>query len=602
MGWEAWLTLGVVVVLTIGLIRNWAGADTLMVGGLTILILAAELIPGAKLPNAAQAVAGLGNPGLITVGVLYAVVVGLTATGAMALITQPLLGRPKTVMGAQTRMMGPVMVLSAFLNNTPVVAMFMPVIDDICKKTQISPSKLFIPLAYSATFGGVCTLIGTSTNLVVHGLLIDATGQGLSMFDITWVGIPCAIAGFVYILVASPWLLPDRKPAISLSDDPRQYSVEMIVQPGGPLVNRTIEDAGLRQLPGLYLMEIDRDGQIMPAVGSTERLQGDDRLIFVGVVESVVDLQKVRGLAPATNQTFKLDAPRLERRLVEAVVSDRCPLVGKSIREGQFRKVYNAAVIAVARSGRRVTSKVGDIVLQTGDTLLLEAHQEFAKQQRNSRDFFLVSGIENSAPPRHHLAWVALAILVFMVVVVAGEWLDMLPAAMLAAGLMLITRCCTGAEARNSVDWSVLVVIAASLGIGKAIEDSQLASTIAEEMIGFVSGMGFAGPMRAWLVLFAVYLVTTLFTEAITNNAAAVLVFPVALAAAENLGVSYMPFLIAIMVAASAGFSTPIGYQTNLMVYGPGGYRFSDYVRFGVPLNLTFMAVTVGVTPFVWPF
>ncbi len=602
MGWEAWLTLGVVVVLTIGLIRNWAGADTLMVGGLTILILAAELFPGAKLPNAAQAVAGMGNPGLITVGVLYVVVVGLTATGAMALITQPLLGRPKTVMGAQTRMMGPVMVLSAFLNNTPVVAMFMPVIDDICKKTQISPSKLFIPLAYSATFGGVCTLIGTSTNLVVHGLLIDATGQGLSMFDITWVGIPCAIAGFVYILVASPWLLPDRKPAISLSDDPRQYSVEMIVQPGGPLVNRTIEDAGLRQLPGLYLMEIDRDGQIMPAVGSTERLQGDDRLIFVGVVESVVDLQKVRGLAPATNQTFKLDAPRLERRLVEAVVSDRCPLVGKSIREGQFRKVYNAAVIAVARSGRRVTSKVGDIVLQTGDTLLLEAHQEFAKQQRNSRDFFLVSGIENSAPPRHHLAWVALAILVFMVVVVAGEWLDMLPAAMLAAGLMLITRCCTGAEARNSVDWSVLVVIAASLGIGKAIEDSQLASTIAEEMIGFVSGMGFAGPMRAWLVLFAVYVVTTVFTEAITNNAAAVLVFPVALAAAENLGVSYMPFLIAIMVAASAGFSTPIGYQTNLMVYGPGGYRFSDYVRFGVPLNLTFMAVTVGVTPFVWPF
>jgi di/tricarboxylate transporter len=595
MGWEAWLTLAVVMLLTAGLMRNWAGADVLLLGGLTLLILAGELVPGAKLPSADQAVAGMGNAGLITVGVLYVVVAGLVQTGAMTLITQPLLGRPKTVVGAQARLMTPVIALSAFLNNTPVVAMFMPVVDDICKKTQISPSKLFLPLAYAATFGGVCTLIGTSTNLVVHGLLLDANLPGLSMFEIGWVGFPCAVAGVVYLLIAGRWLLPDRRPAISLSDDPRQYTVEMIVQRGGPLVNRSVEEAGLRRLPGLYLMEIDREGQIIPAVGPDERLQAEDRLVFVGVVESVVDLQKVRGLAPATDQMFKLDSPGAERRLVEAVVSDRCPLVGKSIREGQFRSVYNAAVIAVARSGHRISAKVGDIVLQPGDTLLLEADGRFARQQRNSRDFFLVSGVENSARPRHHLAWIALAILAAMVIAVATGWIDMLPAAMLAAGLMLLARCCTPAEARGSVDWSVLVVIAASLGIGRAIETSGLAATMAERLIAAAAG-------HPWLVLAVVYAITTLFTEVITNNAAAVLVFPLALASASSMDVNYMPFVIAVMVAASAGFATPIGYQTNLMVYGPGGYRFSDYLRVGVPLNFVFGAVTIGLAPLIWPF
>ena len=293
----------------------------------------------------------------------------------------------------------PVTTLSAFLNNTPVVAMFMPVVDEICKKTNISPSKLFMPMAFAATFGGVCTMIGTSTNLVVAGLVDKAKLPDLpaiEMFDITWVGLPCAAASVVFLLLFSRWLLPDRRPAISLTDDPRQYTVEMLVQPGGPLVGQSVEQAGLRHLPGLYLAEIDRQGEILPAVGPQERLQAGDRLIFVGIIESVVDLQKMRGLTPATDQTFKLDAPRMQRSLIEAVVSDRCPLVGKSIREGRFRSEYNAAVIAVARSGKRIDSRIGDIVLQSGDTLLLEAHQEFVQQRRNSSDFFLVSGVENS--------------------------------------------------------------------------------------------------------------------------------------------------------------------------------------------------------------
>ncbi len=598
MIWEGWVTIAVVVLFIVGLARSWAAPDLLSLACLAALVTVGSLTGSSHLPKPGDALAGMSNSGLITVGALFVVVAGLTQTGAMALVVQPLLGRPRTALAAQVRLLLPVTTLSAFLNNTPVVAMFMPVVNEICKKTNISPSKLFLPMAFAATFGGVCTMIGTSTNLIVGGLVAKAKLPDLpamQMFDVTWVGLPCAVAGVAYLLFFSRRLLPDRRPAISLTDDPRQYTVEMLVQPGGPLVGQSVEKAGLRHLPGLYLAEIDRQGVVLPAVGPAERLQAGDRLVFVGIIESVVDLQKMRGLIPATDQTFKLDAPRTQRSLIEAVVSDRCPLIGKSIREGRFRSEYNAAVIAVARSGKRLAARIGDIVLQPGDTLLLEAHQGFVQQQRNSSHFFLVSGVENSAPTRHERAWLALAILMGMVTVASLGWLDMLAAALVAALLMILARCCTSAEARQSIDWSVLLVIGASLGIGQALETSGAAQVVAGNLIDLASG-------HPWLVLVMVYLVTMVFTELVTNNAAAVLVFPIALAAARSLEVSFMPFAITIMIAASGGFATPIGYQTNLMVFGPGGYKFGDYVRLGVPLDLVFMAVTVSITPLFFPF
>ncbi len=595
MNWEAWLTGLTVLVLFGALLRNWGPADLVMVSALTLLVVTGELCQSDRLPRAAEAVAGLGNSGLITVAVLFVVVAGLVQTGAMNLIAGPLLGRPKSVGSAQRRLMTPVLLLSAFLNNTPVVAMFLPVVEDICKRTRISPAKLYLPMAYTATFCGVCTLVGTSTNLIVNGLLIEATGSGMRMFDLAWVGLPCAVAAMTFLLVASRWLLPDRQPAITLHEDPRQYTVEMIVQESGPLVGQTVEEAGLRHLPQLFLVEIERAGELLPAVSPRQRLHAGDRLVFVGVVESVVDLQRVRGLTRAAEAAFHLETPHAHRRLIEAVVSDRCPLIGTTIRDGQFRTTYNAAVVAVGRGGRRIAGKIGDIALQSGDTLLLEADEAFLPRERNSRHFFLISGVENSQPVRHDRAWIAIAVLSGMVAAVTAGWLDLLTAALVAAGLMVASQCCSVGQARQSVDWSLLVVIAASLGIGQAIESSGLAGVFSTQIIGLAGG-------NAWLVLLAVYFVTMIFTELITNNAAAVLVFPIAMAAAKSLEVSPMPFVIAIAVAASAGFATPFGYQTNLMVYGPGGYRFSDYLRVGIPLDLVFLIVTVTISPLVWPF
>ena len=589
MGPDAWFALLVVASVLGMLIFTRVGADIVFMGGLTLLLVTGVLSPG-------DALAGFANPGMITVAALYVVVAGLQETGGVQWIGQRLLGRPKTLTGAQLRIMMPVAVLSAFLNNTPVVAMLIPAVSDWSKRYELAVSKLMIPLSYAAILGGTLTLIGTSTNLVVNGLLITATGlPTLHMFELAWVGLPTLLVGIGFIVLFSRRLLPDRQTATSLFSNPREYTLELLVADSSPLAGKTIEEAGLRHLPSAYLAEIERGGSVMPAVSPQERLRAGDRLVFVGVVESIVELQKIRGLLPATDQLFKLDAPRARRTLVEAVVSNSCPLVGKTIREGRFRSLYEAVVIAVARNGERIHKKIGDIVLQPGDTLLLEAQPNFAARQRNSSDFFLVSAVENSQPLRHDRALVAAAILSGLVLTVGLGVFSMLQASLFAAALTVATRCCTGAVARRSVDWSVLIVIAASLGLGRALEVTGAADAVAGGLVALAGS-------NPWIGLAVVYAITAVFTAVVTNNAAAVLMFPVALTLANALGVNFMPFVIAIMMGASASFATPIGYQTNLMVYGPGGYRFTDYLKIGLPLNLLTAAVAVLIIPFVWRF
>ncbi|MEC9373935.1 MAG: SLC13 family permease, partial [Planctomycetota bacterium] len=446
--------------------------------------------------------------------------------------------------------------------------------------------------------GGTCSLIGTSTNLVVAGLVIAQNRDDLrklGMFDITTVGLPVAIIGGLFLIFVGPKLLPSRGAAVDALDDPREYTAEMTIPTGSPIIGRSIEEAGLRNLPGAYLIEIERGGESIVAVGPEQRLRENDRLVFVGVVDSIRDLQNLRGLQPATDQVFKLDSPRYRRRLFEAVVSDTCPMVGKTIREGRFRTTYGAAVIGVARNGERLRGKIGDIELQPGDTLLTEADPSFGERLRDSRDFFLVSALEDSTPRRHERAPIALAILAGVVITATIGVLDMLQAALVGAGLMVLTRCCTVSEGRRSVDWSVLVVIAAALGLGAALEVSGAARLLADGLMSVAGG-------HPWLALIAVYIATSILTEIITNNAAVALTFPVALSASDALGVDFMPFVVSIMMAGSASFATPLGYQTTLMVYGPGGYAFTDFMKIGLPMNVLAGVVTCAIAPLFWGF
>ena len=588
LGWQAWLTLGIIGVIFATLIATDASTDVVLMGAIAILTIAGVLAPK-------EALAGLANEGIVTIAVLYVVVAGLEATGGNTIITEKFLSRPKSVTGALTRMMFPVTFVSAFMNNTPVVAMFLPAVNDWAKQNRIAVSKLMIPLSYAAVLSGTVTMISTATNLLVNGMLLNAKGRSLHMFELTWVGLPITIVGVLFVVAFNKWLLPDRRPAMEQFGDTRQYTVEMMVDPAGPQVGKTIEQAGLRQLPNAFLAEIEREGAILPVVGPEVRLHANDRLVFVGVVGAVVDLQKIRGLKPATDQIFKLDAPREQRCLIEAVVSPRCPIIGMTIREGGFRSLYNAVVIAVARSGERINKKIGDIVLQSGDTLLLEAHPSFADNQRNSHHFYLVSRIAGSSPVKYERAYLALAILLAMILVASFTSLGMLKSAMLAAGAMLLTRCCTSTQARLSVEWKVILTVAAAFALGTAVEKSGLAAAISQTVTALAGG----NPM---ISLVAIYGGTLLLTELISHSAAVSLFFPIALGTAERLGVDYMPFVAAVTVAGSLGFATPLGYQTHMMVYSPGGYRFTDFLRIGIPMDLVCWIIAMITIPMVLPF
>lgn len=586
---EALQTLAVIAICLGFLIFSRYPADAILVGGVALLTLLNVLTPQ-------EALVGLSNEGMATVAVLFIVARGLAQTGVVNWVSQNLLGKPANTASAQMRLMWPVAALSTMLNNTPVVSMMVPAVTDWAKRNRLNVSQLMIPLSYAAIVGGTCTLVGTSTNLVINGMLMDHEYASLAMFDLAWVGVPCVLAVIAFTVGFSRWLLPHRgEQDHQVFEDARQYIVEMEVEEGSPLVGKSIEAAGLRQLPGMYLIEIDRNGRLLTVVSPKEILMGGDHLIFAGDVRSVVDLKNIHGLKLAEEQVFKLGSRAHSRCLVEVVISRNFPQLGRTVRDMGFRNIYGAAIIAVARDGEHIKSKIGSIVLKPGDTLLLETHDQFVSQQRYSKNFLLVSEIENSAPVRHEQRNLAAAIMLAMVLSVAMGFLSMFKAALLAAGLMIFTRCIKIQDARQSVNWQVVLVIAASIGLGGALEKTGAATVIAEAMVGMASGT----PTGTLIVLFVL---TALFSAVISNLAAAVIVFPIAVAAGGQLGVNLLPFVVTLMIAASACFATPIGYQTNLMVYGPGNYRFVDFLKIGVPLTVVVGLVTVVVVPVIWPF
>ncbi len=587
MSWQAWVTLALTAGMVAAMVRGLA-PDLVLVAGLTLLLSVGILTPG-------EAVAGFSNEGMLSVAVLFVVAAGVRDTGGLDWVVRHVLGRPRGVATAQVRMMLPVAALSPFINNTPLMALMLPIVQDWARRLRISSSKLLMPLSWATILGGTCTLIGTSTNLVVTGLAKQQRPEiDFALFDIAWLGVPVAVVGLLYVPLFSRWLLPDRRGTLDESLLSREYTVAMRVEPGSPVVGQTVEAAGLRHLPGLFLVDIEREGAVMPAVGPDVRLRAGDELLFAGVVESVVDLRKIRGLVPATDQLEKLASARPVRRLVEAVVAVASPLVGRSVRESRFRTNYEAAIIAVHRNGERLRSKLGDIELRASDVLLLETHPSFVPLHRNDSSFALVSEVEGSAPPRHERAALAGGLMLAMILANALGWIPLFNAALLAAGAMVVTRCLTGADAIRSVEVRVLVAIAAAFATGTALERTGAARVLAEGLVGAAAPLGSLG------VLAAVYVATTVLTELITNNAAAALMFPFAVATAEAAGLPVKPFLLVLMMAASASFATPIGYQTNLMAYGPGGYRFGDFLRFGIPLQLTLATVTVLNAWWLW--
>ena len=584
--WQPWLVGAVLVTAVILMVRGRA-PDIALLCGLVVVMLAGVI-------DAGTAIRGFGNEGLLTVAALFVVAAGMQNTGTIRWLASLLLRSGSGIRSTLANLCIPTAFVSAFLNNTPIVAVLTPATIDFAKRQRYSPSKLLMPLCFATTLGGTLTLIGTSTNLVVAGLVesaINTAGpnklnglHAIGFFEITRIGLPLAIIGVAYLIFAAPKILPQRIPVIEPLSDPRQYTARLEVAAGGPLDGRTIAEAKLRRLDGLFLVEIQRTGDSISAPGPDQRLRGNDTLVFAGAVEQIVALRSTPGLNPDGEK--KTSTNSRGRLMIEAVISNSFPGLKSSIREFGFRARYDAAVIAVARNGERVTGRIGDIVLQVGDTLLLEANESFLARNRSSRDFFLVSGLPSS-DLRPQRAILALSILIAMIGAATYSG-NMLAPSLAAAVAMVVCGCLRAADARASIDVSILLVIGAGLGLSNAVEASGLGASLGQ----FILGLG-AGSVLASLA--AVYLVTVILTNLISNAAAAAIVFPLALATATQAHTDPMPFVLAVLFAASAAFATPIGYQTNLMIYGPGGYRFSDFVRFGLPLNIIAFIITISL-------
>jgi di/tricarboxylate transporter len=567
------------VTLTILLVTLVALARELVPPPMTVLVAVVLLLVfGVVTPQ--QAFSGFSNPAPITVAALYVLARAVEKTGALQPLVSRTLGRDGPGRGALLRLVVPTAAASSFLNNTPIVAMLVPQVTDWAERRGQSPSRYLMPLSFAAILGGVVTTIGTSTNLVISGLL-EASGEApLGMFEISTVGVPAAVVGLVALVLFTPLLIPERRPARrQLDEEFREFVVNMLVEAGGPMDGRSVADAGLRHLQGVFLVEIEREGDLIAPVTPTTVLHDGDRLTFVGKADLIVDLQAMRGLALAEQaHTGGLDTAR--HTFFEAVVGEVSPLVGHTLKEISFRGRYQAAVVAIHRAGHRVKAKLGEVKLRVGDTLMILADPGFRSRYRDRNDFLLVSELGGSPPVATGRAWIVFGVVVGIVGGAALGLLPILHLSLLGALVLVATGVLTPSEARRSVDVNVIVVIAAAFGLGAAMASSGLAAILAGTL---VEGLGRFGPTG---VLLGLVVATIVLLSVITNNAAAVLMFPIATSAASSLGLEARPFAIAVAVAASASFLTPIAYQTNLMVYGPGGYRFSDYLRLGGVLTL----------------
>ncbi len=592
MDWQIGFTLAVVVAALVLMIREVAAPDMVLMAAVICLGLVGILTPR-------EVFSGFANPVVAVVGALFIVSAAMRETGALDMTTGRLLAGARDVPGGITRISAPVAILSAFLNNAPIVAMMTPTVIDWAKRHALSPSRFLIPLSYASILGSLNTIIGTSVILTVAGLVVDAGMEPLGFFELLPVAVPITAVGLVYLVTIAWRRIPDRlDPAEALGQRRREYTTTMRVMPDSPLVGSTIEEAGLRNLPGLFVVELDRGERMITPVTPDQGILAGDELVFAGVVSTIVDLQRIRGLEPVQHEDEDDAAggPGPGHRLVEAVVSESSPMVGRSVRDLGFRSAYDAAVVAVHRNAERVPGKIGEIVLRPGDALLMQAAPDFVRMQRNNTDFTLISELPESERPRHDRAWVALGVLACMVVVVATGIVPISIAAFVAVGALLFTRCITGSQARRSIRWPILIVIAAGLGLATAMQKTGAAAMIANLLVSSVESLG---PMGVLAVLYALCIVMA---ETLQHNAAVAIMFPIAVAAAEQLGVDPRPFVITTAIGSACAFASPVSYQTHLIVYGAGGYRFSDFVRVGLPLDLICGVVAVALIPQFWPF
>ncbi len=592
---EAYLTLAILLV-TLGLLTGTRIPAAAIFFGALATAMTLKLAPAGELLK------GFSNRGTLTVGVLYIVAAGMYATGAINMLMDRLVGKPKSVTGAQFKMLPPIALGSAFLNNTPLVAMMIPVIRDISRTYRLTARHLLIPLSFASILGGICTLIGTSSNLIIAGMVgtslkSDPTPglRAIGMFDTAWVGVPAALIGIPFMIAAGRFLLPGESKKVSPKPLTRRYRAEFRIRRDTCLEGCTLEETGLGHLDGVELIAITRDAQEVPVDEPGLMMEAGDRVTFATDLASLSELWRHPGLTPFVSG-IPMKTERHTHQLVNVTISRRNVAIGWKIADLAPPVLnYRIKLVALSRRAEPPEIPLMDLRLEAGDNLVLEVNDAFFYENRLDMDFSVTKTLEGYRLQRYNRAVIAAGITLAMVATAAMGWMTMLNAGMLASGAMLLTGCLSLQTAGRSIEWGTLTVIACAVGLESAITHSGLAEQIAH----LLTRAGGSSPM---LALTTIFLGGTLITNIITNNAAAAFMYPIAYATARQLGVSFMPFAIVLMVAASCAFIVPSGYQTNMMVWTAGGYRFTDFIKLGLAVTVILGGVALGITPLIFPF
>ncbi len=588
MNIDSIILLAVLVFIVVALYTEFIGATFTFIIAVGVLGLFNILTPN-------EILSGFANQQVVVIIMLLLLGEIIRETAIIERFFDSIYKRNKPYKGFMFRVMSTTAFFSAFLNNTPLVAVMMPYVNSWGKKNNVSPSKLLIPLSYAAILGGSVTLIGTSTNLIVNGLVQDQVlfpeFNRLHLFEFAWVGLPMLIIGFAYILFIGYKLLPDKKVVGDAILSNRKYIVEAEIRPGSKLIGKTIEEANLRNLNGLFLVEIIRGNIALPAVSPNTVLLENDVLYFAGETETIADLvSENNGLTfPQVGMLKK----KIHTQVVEVVISHNSTLINKTVKEARFRNKYDAAIIAIHRNGEKLKGKIGEIRLKAGDVLLLLAGADIASRA-DIYDFYFISKIKEVQKIPVYKSVILLTGTVLAIALSALHFISLFNALLVLFIIIMAIGIVSPKDIHKKIDLNLAGIIALSLALGTAMIKTGVASMLANEIIILAKPFGVLG------LFFILYLITTVLAAFITNKAAVAIMFPIALASAYSLNLTPVPFALLIAYAAAANFMTPIGYQTNLMIYGPGGYTFKDFLRVGLPLTFIYMVVAVLILYFIY--
>ena len=587
-----WIVSAILVVALYLLITEKITVDLTAIGIMVALMVSRVLSP-------LEAVAGFAHPAVITVGSMFLISRGMLRTGAVGFIGQKILNMARgNATMAMLVVLLTVAVASAFINNTPIVVLFIPVVMSMCCEFSLSPSKFLIPLSYASILGGTCTLIGTSTNIIVSDLSASAGYGAIGMFELSIVGVPIAIIGIAFLMVTASRIMPSlSNPSCELENsEHRRYLAELYIPRGSKLIDKAPSQIFSERYPNLEVIELIRYSHIYHPPRDEVNIAADDLLLVKGSANDLVEiLNHEEAELPVTEKGLSFGVGKIQPVVVELIITPQSSLLGKQLRQTDLKRDPDLHIIAIKRSGLHYTEKqIHDINLRIGDIILAWCEVDKLEHLREGSDFIVVEDVHHEIVQKRK-AWKALLIFAGLVVAAATGLADIMVCALTAAFLMIITGCLQIRDAYRALQGDVLILIAGTIALGVAMQKTGTSQLYAKAFLGIFSNFS------AQWILAAVILLTSISTQILSNNATAVLLLPIAISTAMGLGVNPKPFVMAICFGASACFATPIGYQTNLLVYGPAGYRFSDYLKLGIPLNIIVLILGTLLIPIIWP-